>query len=186
MIPLICKLIQHYNFMARNRSQILFIFLTFSHTNELISWNALNWQVLCFDVMSHILSKISLHIITGFIWMITPLMKIMFQTKKPKSLHGVRYTRKFHLRTKVLRDTRRSCALNTQLPHVIPARGIHHGPVMDRRSFWQNQCNFLLTWHAEPVLLTKNVNWCEKLSIPPQNKQYLLNSSYLIAFQNQY
>ena len=42
--------------MARNISQILFISFIFSHINKLISWNAFNRQVPCFDVISHICS----------------------------------------------------------------------------------------------------------------------------------
>ena len=40
----------------------------------------------------------------------------MFRSKKPNSSRGVRQARKFHLRTDASRDTRCSCALNTQLP----------------------------------------------------------------------
>ena len=63
----------------------------------------------------------------------------MFQSKKPKSLHGVRHACKFCLRTDASRDTQCSRTLNTQLPHVIAKRAIHYGPIMDARSFWQNQ-----------------------------------------------
>ena len=58
----------------------------------------------------------------------------MFQPKKPKPSRCVRHARKFRLRTDAFRDT-----LNTQLPHVIAECAIHHGPVMDGRSFGQNQ-----------------------------------------------
>ena len=70
----------------------------------------------------------------------------MFQSKIPKSSHGVRHARKFRLRTDASRDTRCSRTLNTQLSRVIAERAIHHGLVMDGRSFDQNQWNFLLTW----------------------------------------
>ena len=63
----------------------------------------------------------------------------MFQSKKPKSSCGVRHVRKFCLRTDASRDTQSSRALNTQLPRVIAERAIHHGVVMDGRSFGQNQ-----------------------------------------------
>ena len=101
-----------------------------------------------------LLSKISLHHFCGFIWILHPLWKWMFQSKKPKSLRGVRHMCKFHLRTDVSCDTRFSRAWNKQLPRVIAERGIHHGPAMDGRSFWQNQWNFLWT-----CPLTKNVFW---------------------------
>ena len=56
----------------------------------------------------------------------------MFQSKKLKSSLGVRHARKFRLRTDASRDT--------QLPrvYIIAERAIHHGPVMDGRSFGQN------------------------------------------------
>ena len=63
----------------------------------------------------------------------------MFQSKKPKSLRGVCHARKFCLRTDASHDTRCSHTLDTQLPHVIAERAIHHGVVMDGRSFSQNQ-----------------------------------------------
>ena len=63
----------------------------------------------------------------------------MFQSKIPKSVCGVCHVRKFCLRTDLSHDTWCSPALNTQLPCVIAERAIHHGPVMDGRSFWQNQ-----------------------------------------------
>ena len=63
----------------------------------------------------------------------------MFQSKKLKSSRGVRHPRKFRLRTDVSRNTRCSRALNTQLPHVTADRTIHHGLVIDGRSFGQNQ-----------------------------------------------
>ena len=59
----------------------------------------------------------------------------MFQSKKPKLSRGVRHKRKFRLRTDALHDMQCSRALNTQLPSVIAERAIHHGPVMDGRSF---------------------------------------------------
>ena len=63
----------------------------------------------------------------------------MFQSKKPKSLRGVRQARKFRLHTDASQDTQCSRALNTLLPCVIAKRAIHYGPVMDGQSFWQNQ-----------------------------------------------
>ena len=66
-------------------------------------------------------------------------MKIMFQFKKPNSSRGVRHARKFRLHTDASRNTRCSCALNTQLPRVIAERAIHHVIVMDGRSFDQSQ-----------------------------------------------
>ena len=63
----------------------------------------------------------------------------MFQFKKPRSSRGFRHTRKFHLRTDASRDTQSSRASNTQLPRVIVERAIHHGVVMDGRSFGQSQ-----------------------------------------------
>ena len=57
----------------------------------------------------------------------------MFQSKKPNS------SRKVRLRTDASRDTRRSRALNTQLPRVIAERAIHHVIVMDGRNFGQSQ-----------------------------------------------
>ena len=63
----------------------------------------------------------------------------MFQSKKAKSLCGVRHTRKFCLRTDASGDSRSSRALNTQQPHVIAERAIYYGLVMDGRSFGQNQ-----------------------------------------------
>ena len=68
----------------------------------------------------------------------------MFQFKKPKSSRGVPHARKFHLCTDVSRDTQSSRALIMQLPCVIAELAIHHGVVMDGRSFGQNQWNFLL------------------------------------------
>ena len=59
----------------------------------------------------------------------------MFQSKKLKSSRGVRHSRKFRLRTDASRDTHSSRALNTQLPRVIAECAIHHGVVMDGRSF---------------------------------------------------
>ena len=51
-------------------------------------------------------------------------MKIkMFQSKKPKSSHSVRHSRKFRLPTDASRDTQSSRALNTQLLRVI--EGLH-------------------------------------------------------------
>ena len=43
----------------------------------------------------------------------------MFQSKKPKSLSGVRHARKFHLRTDVSRDAQCSHASDMQQPRVI-------------------------------------------------------------------
>ena len=63
----------------------------------------------------------------------------MFQSKKPKSSHGIRHARKFCLRTDASRDTRYSHALNMRLPHIIAEGAIHHSPVMGGRSFDQNQ-----------------------------------------------
>ena len=63
----------------------------------------------------------------------------MFQSKKPKSLRGVRHAREFRLRTVASRDTWCSRVLNTQLPRVIAKSAIHYDPVMDGWSFWQNQ-----------------------------------------------
>ena len=69
----------------------------------------------------------------------------MFQSKKPKSLRGVRQTRKFRLHTDASRNMRCSRALDTQLPCIIAERAIHYVIVMDGRSFGQSQWNFLLT-----------------------------------------
>ena len=74
----------------------------------------------------------------------------MFQSKKPKSSRGVRHARKFRLRTDALRDTRSARVLDTQLPRVIAERAIHHGVVMDGRSF-HNQWIFLLTCWTTPT-----------------------------------
>ena len=63
----------------------------------------------------------------------------MFQSKKPESSCGIRHVRKFRLRTDASRDTRCSRALNMQLPCIIAESTIHHGLVMDGRSFDQNQ-----------------------------------------------
>ena len=49
----------------------------------------------------------------------------MFQSKKPKSLHGICHVRKLHLRTDASRDTRCSGALSAQLPCVIAEHAIH-------------------------------------------------------------
>ena len=63
----------------------------------------------------------------------------MFQSKKPNSLRGVHYARKFRLRTYVSRDMRCSRALSMQLPRVITEHAIHHVTVvMDGRSFGQS------------------------------------------------
>ena len=60
----------------------------------------------------------------------------MFQSKKPKSSHGVHLTRKFRLCMDASCDMQSSHALNTQLPRIIAKRAIHHGVVMNgRRSF---------------------------------------------------
>ena len=67
----------------------------------------------------------------------------MFQSKKPKSLRGVRHACKFRLRADASRDMRCSRALNTQLPRVIAECAIHHVIVMDGRSFGQSQWNLL-------------------------------------------
>ena len=56
-----------------------------------------------------------------------------------KTLYSVCHARKFRLRTDASRDTRGSRAFNMQLPRVIAKRAIHYGPVMNGRSFWQNQ-----------------------------------------------
>ena len=69
----------------------------------------------------------------------------MFQSKILKSSRGVCHERKFRLPTDASRDTRCSRTLKMQLPRVIAERAIHHGLVMDGRSFGQNQWNFLLT-----------------------------------------
>ena len=63
----------------------------------------------------------------------------MFQSKKPNSSRGVRHERKFRLRTDASRDTRFLRALDTQLPRVVAERAIHHGLLMDGRSFGQSQ-----------------------------------------------
>ena len=63
----------------------------------------------------------------------------MFQSKKPKSSHGVCHVRKFHLRTAVSRDTQCSRVLNMQLRCIIAERAIRHSVVMDGQSFGQNQ-----------------------------------------------
>ena len=63
----------------------------------------------------------------------------MFQSKKPKSSHGVRHVRKFCLHIDASRDTQCSHSLDTQLPRIIADRAIHHGLVIDGRSFDQNQ-----------------------------------------------
>ena len=62
-----------------------------------------------------------------------------------KSSCGVCHARKFCLPTDASHDARCSRTLNMQLPRVIAERAIHHGLVMDGRSFGQNQWNFLLT-----------------------------------------
>ena len=70
------------------------------------------------------LSKLLLHRFIDFIWIITPLMKINVSIQETKIIAWrVKYA-----------TTR-----------VIAERAIHHGPVMDGRSFGQNQWNFLLT-----------------------------------------
>ena len=72
-------------------------------------------------------------------------MKIMFQSKKPKSSCGTRHARKFHLHTDASHDMRCSCALNMQLPRVIGERAIHHGLVMDGwTEFWPEAMKFLV------------------------------------------
>ena len=91
------------------------------------------------------LSKILLHHFIGFIWIITPPMKINVSIQEPNSSRGVRHARKFHLCTDASRDTQCSRVLNTQLPRVKVERAIHHVIVMDGRSFGQSQWNFLLT-----------------------------------------
>ena len=63
----------------------------------------------------------------------------MFQSKKTKSFCGVCHARKFRLRTDAPRDMRCSRASNTQLPRIIAKRAIHYDPIMDGRSFWQNE-----------------------------------------------
>ena len=63
----------------------------------------------------------------------------MFQSKIPKSSHGVRHARKFRLRTDASRYTQCSRALDMQLPRVIAECAIHHGLVMDGLSFAQKQ-----------------------------------------------
>ena len=62
----------------------------------------------------------------------------MFQSKKPKSLCSVRHAHKFCLRTDASHDMQFSRALNKQLPRVITERPIHHGLVLDGRSFDQS------------------------------------------------
>ena len=62
-----------------------------------------------------------------------------FNPRNQKSSRGIRYARKFRLRTDASRDTRCSHALDSQLPRVIAERAIHHGLVMNGRSFDQNQ-----------------------------------------------
>ena len=69
----------------------------------------------------------------------------MFQSKKPNTSRGVCHAHKFHLRTDASRNTWFSHVLNTQLPHVIAERAIHHVIVMDGQSFGQSQWNVLLT-----------------------------------------
>ena len=63
----------------------------------------------------------------------------MFQSERSKSSCGVRHARKFCLCTDASHNTQCSRELDTQLPRVIAERAIHHGPVMDGRSFGQNQ-----------------------------------------------
>ena len=75
----------------------------------------------------------------------------MFQSKKQILSRGGRHARKFRLRTDASRDTRCSRVLNTQLPRVIAERVIHHGLVMDGRSFGQSQLDFLLTIKTTPT-----------------------------------
>ena len=66
----------------------------------------------------------------------------MFQFQKPKSSRGIRHAREFRLHIDTSRDTQCSRELSTQLPRVIAERAIHHGLVIDGRSFNQNQLNF--------------------------------------------
>ena len=63
----------------------------------------------------------------------------MFQSKKPSSTRSVHHAREFRLRTDTSRDTRCSRALKKQPHRVIAERTIHHGIVMDGRSFGQSQ-----------------------------------------------
>ena len=76
----------------------------------------------------------------------------MFQSRKPNSSCGLRYTRKFCLRTDVSRDTQCSRALNMQLPHVIAERTIHH--VMGGVLVGANETS---CWQAKSRPLTKNL-----------------------------
>ena len=62
----------------------------------------------------------------------------MFQSQKQISSCGIRYTRKFRLRTDASRKTQCLHALITQLPCVIVERAIHHGLVLDGW-VWQEQ-----------------------------------------------
>ena len=59
----------------------------------------------------------------------------MFQSKKPKSLRGVRHVRKFRLCTDASRDTQCSRALDTQQRRVIAKRAIHYSPSLLHRFY---------------------------------------------------
>ena len=119
------------------------------------------------------LSKISLHLFIGFIWIIIPLTKInvSIQGTKIISCH-VRHARKFRLRTDALREMRCSRALNTQLPRVIAERAIHHGIVMDGRILARS--NEMSCWYAKPRPLTKN--WRSLITSHPQLHFMILRS----------
>ena len=55
-----CKLDALLQFYGQKQILISFYFLCFYQPNGLISWNAFNWQMSCFDVMGHINVKILL------------------------------------------------------------------------------------------------------------------------------
>ena len=109
-----------------------------------------NWNIKCWFIMtpsgedkkSHylfsFLAKIVLylHFISGicqkyyyiillasFKWL--HLLWKLYQSKKPKSYHGIRHAHKFCLHTDVSCDTQCSPALNMQLPCVIDEHNSH-------------------------------------------------------------
>ena len=129
------------------------------------------------------------NIITSVHWFhlnnYTPYENKCFKSKKPNSLFGVRYTRKFRLRTDASRETQCSHMLNVRgIPRVIAECASHHVIVMDGRSF--GRANETSCWQAKSRPPTKNywsnvgVNCCMTFITCVTYQILLLTSAVLL------
>ena len=90
------------------------------------------------------LSKILLHHFICIIWIIHPLRKLMFRSKKPKLLCGDHHTRRFCLCTDASCYMRSAHVLNKHLPHVISEWAIRLLCNNGWEEFWSEPMKFLV------------------------------------------